>query len=222
MYCFLELVPPPTFSLTPSSSTSSTGLRRTTAQRLFETSSPASSSVDSRDSDNSTVRKNIFGGRLSSADKFQWKSADSLMSGKVSEEQMQKQIISVHRLVTNRDRFALSQLSKNCPPDLDFSLPLRGVTALSLSVYLRAPDITKELLLIMDRMGQLSRGLNVTSVDSSAPSTTSGSNEQQKSDDSNFPHRETALVAACRTGQLDCVMLLLHYAHNGSTNKPGR
>ncbi len=55
----------------------------------------------------------------SSSGPFQWKSVESLMSGNVSEEQVQRQIISLHRMVANRDRLALSQLAKGAT-EVDF------------------------------------------------------------------------------------------------------
>ncbi len=80
---------------------------------------------------------------------FRWKGVDTLLDG-ITQEQMQRQLITVHRMVTNRDKMALAHLVKNSA-ELDLTLPLRGVTALSLSLYLRHGDMTRELLSHLSR-----------------------------------------------------------------------
>ena len=73
---------------------------------------------------------------LSCADPlFQWKGVSTLMNG-LSEEQIQRQLITLQRLVTSRDRPALQHLVKSSK-EIDLTLPLRGVTPLSLAIYLR-------------------------------------------------------------------------------------
>ena len=66
---------------------------------------------------------------------FRWKGMSTLMNG-LSDEQIQRQLISLQRLITNRDRLALQHLVKSSK-EIDLTLPIRGVTALSLSLYLR-------------------------------------------------------------------------------------
>lgn len=45
--------------------------------------------------------------------------------------------------MASKDKVALSHLVKNAA-EVDLTLPLRGVTALSLSIYLRHADVTRE------------------------------------------------------------------------------
>ena len=66
---------------------------------------------------------------------FRWKGMSTLTDG-LSEEQIQRQLISLQRVITNRDRPALQVLVKKSA-EIDLTLPLRGVTALSLALYLR-------------------------------------------------------------------------------------
>jgi hypothetical protein len=69
-------------------------------------------------------------------------------------------LISLHRAVSHRDKAFLRQLIRRCDNKLDMSLPLRGVTALSLSIYLKHHDMTSELLGLMQQtrqIGELSR-----------------------------------------------------------------
>lgn len=109
----------------------------------------------------------------------------------ISEQQVQRQLISLHRLVASKDRLALTNYV-NGNPEIDLSLPLREVTAISLSLYLQATDITRDLLNHMERLGQVSRAINVTSVD-------------------NAQRRETPLITASRTGQIESVEMLLKH-----------
>ena len=73
----------------------------------------------------------------------------------MSEEQLARQLISLHRAVSHRDKQFLRQLVRRCDNKLDMSLPLRGVTALSLSIYLKHPDMASELLGIMKQNRQI-------------------------------------------------------------------
>ncbi|XP_059087417.1 uncharacterized protein LOC131883842 [Tigriopus californicus] len=109
----------------------------------------------------------------------------------LSGDQLTRQLISLHRVINSKDRHSLAQMVKTVA-DLDLTLPLRGVTALSLSLFIRQPAITKDLLTYLHRLGQLSRAINMTSVD-------------------NTHRRETPLITAARTGQSESVELLLLY-----------
>ena len=75
----------------------------------------------------------------------------------MSEEQLARQLISLHRAVSHRDKAFLRQLMRRCENKLDMSAPLRGVTALSLSVYLKHNDMTSELLSIMKQTRQIGK-----------------------------------------------------------------
>lgn len=121
---------------------------------------------------------------------FQWKGVECLMNG-LSGDQLTRQLISLHRVINSKDRHSLAQMVRTVA-DLDLTLPLRGVTALSLSLFIRQPAITKDLLTHLHRLGQLSRAINMTSVD-------------------NTHRRETPLITAARTGQSESVELLLLY-----------
>ena len=79
----------------------------------------------------------------------------------LSEEQLARQLISLHRAVSHRDKSFLRQLMRRCDHKLDMSLPLRGVTALSLSVYLKHNDMTAELLSIMKQTRQIGKSDNL-------------------------------------------------------------
>ena len=54
--------------------------------------------------------------------------------------------------MTHKDKSLLNQLVKQ---GVEMSLPLRGVTALSLTLYLRHTDMTAELLVALRRTRQL-------------------------------------------------------------------
>ena len=122
---------------------------------------------------------------------FQWKGVETILPGVVSEETVQRQLITLHRIVTTKDKLSLTQLVKNTP-NIDMTLPMRGVTALSLALFMRHAEITRELLGHMERLNQLSRALNVTSVD-------------------NAGRRETPLITAARTGQSEAVGMILEH-----------
>lgn len=70
----------------------------------------------------------------------------------VIEEQITRQLIGLHRAVTHKDKNLLNQLVRQ---GMDMTLPLRGVTALSLSLYLRHLEMTVELLSALRRTRQL-------------------------------------------------------------------
>ena len=108
----------------------------------------------------------------------------------ISEDQVQRQLISLQRIITSRDKMSLNHLVKNS--DIDLSLPLKGVTPLSLSLYLRYSDMTRELLSIMEKLGQIARAVNVTSTDNSG-------------------RRETPVVTAARMGQISIVEALMKF-----------
>ena len=70
----------------------------------------------------------------------------------VIEEQITRQLIGLHRAVTHKDKNLLNQLVRQ---GMDMTLPLRGVTALSLSLYLRHLEMTVELLSALRRTRQI-------------------------------------------------------------------
>ena len=71
------------------------------------------------------------------------------------EEQLTRQLIGLHRAVTHKDKNLLNQIIKQ---GTEMSLPLRGVTALSLTLYLRHMDMTSELLAVLRKTKQLGEG----------------------------------------------------------------
>ena len=73
----------------------------------------------------------------------------------IGEEQLTRQLIGLHRAVTHKDKNLLNQIVKQ---GTEMSLPLRGVTALSLTLYLRHMDMTSELLAALRKTKQLGEG----------------------------------------------------------------
>ena len=126
---------------------------------------------------------------------FRWKGVDALLNGS-TQEQMQRQLITVHRMVANRDKLALAHLVKSSV-ELDLTFPLRGVTALSLALYLRYGDIARELLAHLGRLKQLARAINLSSVDGAG-------------------RREVPIVTAARSGQAECVASFIQLSINVS------
>lgn len=80
-----------------------------------------------------------------------------LGSTSIGEEQLTRQLIGLHRAVTHKDKSLLNQLVK---AGTEMSLPLRGVTALSLSLYLKHTDMTSELLAALRKTKQLGNRLD--------------------------------------------------------------
>ena len=115
------------------------------------------------------------------------------MSGKfyVVHPQVQRQLISLHRLITSKDRPGLTNLIRTAK-EIDITLPLRGVTALSLTLYLKLPDMTRDVLTLAHKLGQSWRALNLSSTD-------------------NAGRRETPLTTAARMGLMDATVMMLHY-----------
>ena len=70
------------------------------------------------------------------------------------EETLTRQLIGLHRAVTHKDKNLLNQIVKQ---GTEMSLPLRGVTALSLSLYLRHMEMTSELLAALRKTKQLGK-----------------------------------------------------------------
>ena len=79
----------------------------------------------------------------------------------VLEEQITRQLIGLHRAVTHKDKNLLNQLAKQ---GMDMTLPLRGVTALSLSLYLRHLEMTVELLAALRKTRQIGKGSSINHV----------------------------------------------------------
>ena len=88
---------------------------------------------------------------LAVSPRFNFKDVETNISS-ISEEQLTRQLIGLHRAMTHKDKSLLNQLVKQ---GVEMSLPLRGVTALSLTLYLRHTDMTAELLVALRRTRQL-------------------------------------------------------------------
>ena len=89
----------------------------------------------------------------------------------------------------------LSSSSRLLSISLDLTFPLRGVTALSLALYLRYGDVARDLLAHLGRLRQLARAINLSSVDGAG-------------------RREVPIVTAARTGQADCVAAFIQLGVN--------
>ena len=72
----------------------------------------------------------------------------------LGEEQLTRQLIGLHRAVTHKDKNLLNQSVKQ---GCEMSLPLRGVTALSLTLYLKHMGMTSELLAALRKTKQLGK-----------------------------------------------------------------
>ncbi len=70
----------------------------------------------------------------------------------MGEEQLTRQLIALHRAITHKDKTALGFLARQ---GIDMTLPLRGVTALSLSLYLKHSEMTVELLTWLKKTRQI-------------------------------------------------------------------
>ena len=62
--------------------------------------------------------------------------------------------MSLHRAVNQKDRILLSQLSQ---AGVDMTLPLKGVTALSLTLYLKYKEMTIAVLEALKQANQISK-----------------------------------------------------------------
>ena len=93
---------------------------------------------------------------LAVSPRFNWKDVETCYVGSnsIGEEQLTRQLIGLHRAVTHKDKNLLNNLVKQ---GAEMSLPLRGVTALSLSLYLRHLEMTSELLAALRRSKQLGK-----------------------------------------------------------------
>lgn len=92
---------------------------------------------------------------LAVSPRFNWKDVETSYFGSkggLGEEQLTRQLIGLHRAVTHKDKSLLNQLVK---AGTEMSLPLRGVTALSLCLYLRHMEMTSELLAALRKTKQL-------------------------------------------------------------------
>ena len=93
---------------------------------------------------------------LAVSPRFNWKDVETsyVGSSSIGEEQLTRQLIGLHRAVTHKDKGLLNQIVKQ---GTEMSLPLRGVTALSLTLYLRHMDMTSELLAALRKTKQLGK-----------------------------------------------------------------
>ena len=70
------------------------------------------------------------------------------------EQLIRRNLMSLHRAVNQKDRILLSQLTQ---AGIDMTLPLKGVTALSLSLYLKYKEMTVEILEALKQTRQISK-----------------------------------------------------------------
>nr|XP_040569234.1 uncharacterized protein LOC121118710 isoform X1 [Lepeophtheirus salmonis] len=116
---------------------------------------------------------------------FDWKDSDI----KIEDDIILRQLTALHWAITNHDKTLLTHLFDH---NVDFTPHLRGVTGLSLGVYLHNQDMVLEILTCMSKSRQLTRGINVLSTD-------------------NACRKESPLITAARTGQLEVVMDLVKF-----------
>ena len=70
------------------------------------------------------------------------------------EQVIRRNLMSLHRAVNQKDRILLSQLSQ---ASVDMTLPLKGVTALSLTLYLKYKEMTIAVLEALKQANQISK-----------------------------------------------------------------
>ena len=125
---------------------------------------------------------------LAVSPRFNWRQLETAVSG-TSEERLLSQLSQLQQAVSSG---CLSTIRALAQEGLDLGLPLRGQTGLYLAVSLHRSDVARELLREMMKQKNIKRNINMFSVD-------------------NASRRETALICAARTGQVDSVRHLLNY-----------
>jgi hypothetical protein len=128
-----------------------------------------------------------------------------------------RQLIALHRAVTHKDKNLLNQLVRQ---EVEMTLPLRGVTALSLSLYLRHTEMTTDLLTALRRNRQLGTIFyNILMIQEPRVFVTVGFLNLARAIDlpsvDNASRREPPLITASRMGQLEAAALLV--THGAST-----
>ena len=125
---------------------------------------------------------------LAISPRFNWRQLETAVSG-TTEENLLTQLSQLQQAVSSGCLSTIRQLSQ---AGLDLGLPLRGQTALYLAVTLHRSDVSREILREMMKQKNIKRNINMFSVD-------------------NASRRETALICAARTGQVDGVRHLINY-----------
>ena len=125
---------------------------------------------------------------LAISPRFNWRQLETAVSGS-TEEHLLTQLSQLQQAVSSGCLSSIRQISQG---GLDLGLPLRGQTALYLAVTLHRSDVTREILREMMKQKNIKRNINMFSVD-------------------NASRRETALICAARTGQVDSVRHLINY-----------
>ena len=125
---------------------------------------------------------------LAVSPRFNWRQLETAESG-TTEERLLSQLSQLQQAVSGGHLSTVRTLAEE---GLDLGLPLRGQTALYLAVTLHRSDVLREILREMMKQRSVSRNINTLSVD-------------------NASRRETALICAVRTGQVDSVRHLLNY-----------
>ena len=70
------------------------------------------------------------------------------------EQLIRRNLMSLHRAINQKDRILLSQLAQ---AGIDMTLPLKGVTALSLTLYLKYTAMTIAVLDALKQANQISK-----------------------------------------------------------------
>ena len=77
------------------------------------------------------------------------------------EQLIRRNLMSLHRAINQKDRILLNQLSQ---AGIDMTLPLKGVTALSLSLYLKYKEMTTELIEALKQSKQIGKEIKCKEV----------------------------------------------------------
>ena len=101
---------------------------------------------------------------LSVSPRFNWRQLETAVSG-TSEEQLLCQLSQLQQAVSQGAAARIRQLGEE---GLDLGLPLRGQTALYLSVILSRSDMTREILRQMMKQKTVARNINMFSVDNAS------------------------------------------------------
>merc|ERR550517_1404650 len=125
---------------------------------------------------------------LAVSPRFNWRQLEQQVNG-TSEERLLAQLTALQLAVSQGAANTVRHIASE---GLDLGLPLRGQTALALAISLGKAEMVRELLREMMKQKSVMRNINAYSVD-------------------NASRRETPLITASRTGQLDSVRHLASY-----------
>ena len=101
---------------------------------------------------------------LSVSPRFNWRQLETAAAG-TTEEQLLTQLSQLQLAVSQGHQQKIRQLGRD---GLDLGLPLRGQTALYLSVILAKSDMTREILREMMKQKMVTRNINMFSVDNAS------------------------------------------------------